>query len=280
MTRRREIERRLRALGDIKDILNAMKNLSLIEMHKLTRFLATQQRVVDDMETVAADFLSFYPDFLAEPETRRDVYLLIGSERGFCGDFNETLLPAFETQLRRTAPEKVAVVAVGRRLSVRLANEPRVAASLEGPAVVEEVESVLTRLMETLNSLKSTRGALRLTVFHHHAEEKGTTVSVFQPFKQTERRGPRFPYPPRLNLSPHSLMTELVDHYLLHHIHGLFYGSLMAENLLRQQHMDHAIRTIEQDSFQLFQTRNRLRQEEITEEIEVIMLSLEALKKT
>jgi F0F1-type ATP synthase gamma subunit len=43
--------------------------------------------------------------------------------------------------------------------------------------------------------------------------------------------------------------------------------------------MDNAIRSIEQDSVPLFQTRNRLRQEEITEEIEVIMLSVEALKK-
>jgi len=283
MSKRREIERRLQALGEIKDILSAMKNLALMEVRKLTRFLSTQQRVVANIESAVADFLSYHPDLLVEPENRREVYILIGSERGFCGDFNEALLPAFEAHLQRTSPEEVALVVVGRRLSDRLANDPRVAAFLDGPNIVEEVESVLTRLMEMLNTLKSHRGffdPLRLTVFHHNADEKGISVSVFQPFKQTKQKGFPFSHPPNLNLSPHSLMTELVDHYLLHHIHELFYGSLMAENLRRQQHMDNAIRSIEQDSVPLFQTRNRLRQEEITEEIEVIMLSVEALKKT
>ena len=51
----------------------------------------------------------------------------------------------------------------------------------------------------------------------------------------------------------------------------------MAENQRRMQHMDHAMRSIEQDSAELRQKRNMLRQEEIIEEIEVIMLSLEAL---
>jgi F-type H+-transporting ATPase subunit gamma len=282
MSKRREIERHLRALGEIKDILSAMKNLSLMEVRKLTRFLSTQQRVVANIESAVGDFLSFYPDFLVEPENRRDVYLLIGSERGFCGDFNEALLPALESHLQRTSPEEISLVVVGRRLSARLANDPRVAASIDGPNIVEEVESVLTRLMELLNTLKSGRGyfdPLRLTVFHHNADEKGISLSIFQPFKQTERNGARFSHPPNLNLSPNFLMTELVDHYLLHHIHELFYGSLMAENIRRQQHMENAIRGIEQDSGHLFQTRNRLRQEEITEEIEVIMLSVEALKK-
>ncbi|HET6464833.1 MAG TPA: F0F1 ATP synthase subunit gamma, partial [Nitrospiria bacterium] len=96
MSKRREIERRLQALGEIKDILSAMKNLALMEVRKLTRFLSTQQRVVANIESAVADFLSYHPDLLVEPENRREVYILIGSERGFCGDFNEALLPAFE----------------------------------------------------------------------------------------------------------------------------------------------------------------------------------------
>ena len=59
-------------------------------------------------------------------------------------------------------------------------------------------------------------------------------------------------------------------------MHELFYGSLMAENTRRLQHMDNAVRRIEQESEELLLKRNMLRQEEITEEIEVIMLSAEA----
>ena len=44
------------------------------------------------------------------------------------------------------------------------------------------------------------------------------------------------------------------------------------------QHMDAAVRRLERTSADLLRKRNIIRQEEITEEIEVIMLSVEALK--
>lgn len=282
MSKRREVERRLRALGEIKDILSAMKNLSLMEVRKLTRFLSTQRRVVESIESAAADFLGFYPHLLVEAENRRNVCLLIGSERGFCGDFNEALLSALEANLHGASQSQVTLVVVGRRLSAKLADHPRVAAYLDGPSVVEEVGPVLVRLMETINALRTEQVPLyplRLTVLHHAADERDVGISTFQPFKQFEGKGASFSHPPRLNLSQASFLAELAEQYLFHHIHELFYGSLMAENLQRLQHMDNAIQSIEKDSAQLFQKRNTLRQEEITEEIEIIILSAEALKR-
>jgi F-type H+-transporting ATPase subunit gamma len=58
----------------------------------------------------------------------------------------------------------------------------------------------------------------------------------------------------------------------------LLYGSLLAENQRRMQHMDSATRRLERTSEELVLRRNVLRQEEITEEIEIIMLSVGALK--
>lgn len=54
----------------------------------------------------------------------------------------------------------------------------------------------------------------------------------------------------------------------------------MTENQRRVQHMDYAVRRIEQKSEALLQRCNGLRQEEITEEIEVIMLNVETLPQT
>lgn len=51
----------------------------------------------------------------------------------------------------------------------------------------------------------------------------------------------------------------------------------MAENLFRFQHMDQALQRLEKDIAEPTLKRNALRQEEITEEIEVIMLSAELL---
>lgn len=78
-------------------------------------------------------------------------------------------------------------------------------------------------------------------------------------------------------MEPQAFLGELAGQYLFAALHELFYSSLMAENQRRMQHMDHAVRRIEQDSAELLLKRNALRQEEIVEEIEVIMLSVEAL---
>jgi F-type H+-transporting ATPase subunit gamma len=77
---------------------------------------------------------------------------------------------------------------------------------------------------------------------------------------------------------PPTFLAELANHYLLAALHELFYSSLMAENARRLQHMDNTIHRIEKDSMEFSLKKNRLRQEEITEEIEVIMLSAEAMK--
>jgi F-type H+-transporting ATPase subunit gamma len=276
MSKRRDLERHLHGLGEIKDIMNAMKNLALMETHKLTRVLATQQRVVASLDAAAADFLSFHPQLLTGGEPRRDVSVLIGSERGFCGDFNESLLRALAAHTG--ADGEAALVAIGSRLAAKLVDDPRVVARLDGPSVLEEVETVLLRLMETLNDWQAAQSPprpLRLTVFHHQAGDEGIARSVLQPFRQAAAAKPGFAYEPLLNLEPPRLLTGLAEHYLFAALHGLFYGSLMAENQRRMQHMDYAVRRIEQQSTELLRKCNSLRQEEITEEIEVIMLSVE-----
>ena len=82
-----------------------------------------------------------------------------------------------------------------------------------------------------------------------------------------------------LNLHPFAFATDLIDHHLFSLLHEVFYSSLMAENLRRFQHMDQSIQRLEKDMAELVLKRNGLRQEEITEEIEVIMLSAEALRR-
>ena len=278
MSKRRDLETRIGSLREIEEIMNAMKNLSLMEVHRLTRFLDSQRRVVASIESMAADLLHFYPHLFRSEEKSRDICVLFGSERGFCGDFNESLLSAFEKH--QTAVREGSVIVVGGKLASILKDDRRIAAFLEGVSVVEEVETVLLKLMDTLSGLNEARDAtfpLRLTALHHREDKDSVQVSVLQPFKQPWPEATPFAYAPHLNLNPHFFLTGLGEQYLFAALHELLYSSLMAENQRRMQHMDSAIRRLERTSEELLLKRNILRQEEITEEIEIIMLSVEAL---
>ena len=96
MKSRRQLELHRHGLGEIRDIMNAMKNLAYMETRKLARFLDAQQAVVASIEEAAGDFLEFYPETLPASVGATPVYLLIGAERGFCGDFVHPLVDQLE----------------------------------------------------------------------------------------------------------------------------------------------------------------------------------------
>lgn len=279
MTKHHDVERHLHALKEINHIMGSMKTLALLETRKLTRFLATQQQVVQGIEALAADFRSFYPLSPLAAETAKQVYLLLGSERGFCGDFNETLLNALNQLLEQDGVNEPLLLGVGRKLCLKLEDTPRTVALLDGPSVAEEVEDILGQLVDALNRIQVQHGAFLLTVLHHTEETGAIQIDRLLPPFQETAPSPAFGYPPMLNMPPQAFFSELVDQYLFAALYALLYTSLMAENRRRMQHLEGAIRRLEERTSELTLKRNALRQEEITEEIEVILLSARAVQQ-
>lgn len=276
MTSRRQLDEQRRSLAEIRDIMNAMKNLAYMETRKLDRFLDAQYAVVRGIEAVAADFVTAFPDTLPSARAANRVYLLVGSERGFCGDFNEALLHYLELEQEQAAATDVPVlIATGRKLQALLADDPRVAAFSGGVSVVEEVAAVLTGVVATLVEMQARFGTLALYALHHdHNAQAVVSQQLLPPFQAQSRQPPRFSQPPDLNLAPADFLIELSHHYLFAALQRIFYVSLMAENQRRVQHLEAAVQHLDDQSVDLRRRCNALRQEEIIEEIEVILLNI------
>ena len=283
MSNRRDLQQRLQRLEETRGILNAMKNLALMETRKLARRRDTQQQVVDLVESVAADFLGSYPIFPPVGLHTANIFLLIGSERGFCGDFNEAIVAALASELPSPNIMPAHLIAVGHKLCSRLADDPRVIAALDGANVADEVPNVLNRLIETTSALPAQEAAL--TVFYHSLDAgevvKERLLPPFQRLLETAppETAPPCPYPPLLNLPPPVFLGELIDQYLFAVLHQAFYTSLLAESHRRVSHMDGAVSHLDKTIEALTRKGQSLRQEEITEEIEVILLSAEGLNQ-
>lgn len=282
MSKRLQIQRHLGTLKDIGGIMGAMKNISLMETHKLARFLAHQHRVLAGIEAASADFLSHHPE-IGEPAgaAAAQVVVAIGSQRGFCGDFNESLAQALRRHWQQAGEKPPGVLVVGRRLAAKLGRAPHVTAAFDGPSVAEEVPPVLQRVMNALGDLQARAGGrdlLAISVLAHREGEGGPSARSILPAPPAGEAAPRFPYPPLLTLAAPAFFAELARHYLWAQMHDVFYSSLMAENRRRLQHMEGAMQRMEDKAAELQRRYNLLRQEEITEEIEVIMLSNESLQ--
>lgn len=274
MSRRRLLAQRRETLDEIGGIMNSMKTLAYIESRKLARFLDAQRAVVAHTERVAADFLGAWPALRPGSGAALPVFLLLGAERGFCGDFNGTLLARLESHLEEQRVTAAHLVVSGSRLANRLEADARVIARLDGAGVVEEAGDLLARLIDTLNDIQAREGAIALTALYHDPDrDTVVTKDLLPPFVALPESDLTFPLPPVLNLTPGEFLAGLVDHYLFAALHEIVYVSLMAENSWRIRHLEGAVQHLEEKSAELQRQGNALRQEEIVEEIEVILLS-------
>jgi len=273
MTRRRNLERHRHSLVEIREILNSMKILAYMETRKLIRCLDAQRAMVASIKEVAADFLSFYPETLPAQEAVMPLYLLIGTERGFCGNFNRALLAHLEAVLQAHPSDSPRLIAVGRKLHTLLEGDARVAAVINGASVVEEVTTLLGEVVNELTMLLDRQDVLTVFCIYHKGEDDIVLQQLLPPFRDLQHGPQPFPYPPLLNQSPRRFLTDLTDHHLLAALHEMLYTSLMVENRRRLTHLEGAVNHLDNESAQLARQCNALRQEEIIEEIEVILLS-------
>lgn len=269
MASRRELERRLHALGDISAILGVMKNLALMETAKLARVLASQRGLVESLDDITADFLVFHPQPRPAPGDLFEVLLLIGSQRGFCGDFNDRLIAALATHTDAHG-SSTRRIAVGAKLVGRVPADIH----LDGPHAVEEIGQVIHEVTDALAILLNRTGgghSLRLTALYHDPDSGGTVLRTLAPFDEKSQQTPPPLFPPLLNMPPPAFFALLAEQHLLAAIIELFHRSLMAESRFRLNHIEGASQRMERRTTELKRKQNLARQEEIIEEIEAIL---------
>lgn len=274
MSRRTDIEKHRHSLDEIRNIMNAIKNLSYMETHKIDSFLDAQHNVVKNIETVASDFLCFYPETLTKIEdVPVEIYLLIGSERGFCGDFNHALLRYFEKMSITADIDRLRIITVGQKLKTLMEDEAREIISIQGPGVAEEVDAVIYHIVDQLDRIQAQYASMNLQVIYQDEEFKIRQQQILPPFQNLLQQEESLGFEPELNLAPEKFMLDLGSQFLSLILNEIIYTSLLAENRLRVAHLEGAVQRMDDQSEDLQRQSNVLRQEEIIEEIEVILLN-------
>jgi len=275
VTRRHQIAARLAGFGDVRAILSAMKNIALMELRALAGLVEHQRRALATVERAAADFLSFHAP-PGETTVARRVCVVIGSERGFCGEFNEALVRA----ARAARARGELALLVGGRLAERMGAALDDDRALPGASVAEELPAVLERVAERLERAQreASDAPLHVSVVYQDPDGGGPLTRIVAPLPVPLKPLRPAPYPPQLTLAPQRFFAALLDQALLLALQEAFSVSLSAENRRRLEHMEGALRRLDDITGNLARRLNASRQEEITQEIELIMLSAEALE--
>ena len=258
MSQRREIEARVALYDDLSGILGAMRSFALAELHQITRREEAQQQVVSVLRQSLQDVARFLPP----PELAgTDVWLLLGSVRGFCGSFNEDVVRAWQA----TGDARQPVIVVGERLVATLPENINLfpVAGADGGL---DAAAAIDRILAAFAAARRQVGAACGLIVCLRDEDAARTQRLLPLPVASDCGG----VPPLMNEAPGAVAAGVAQHFLFHQLLALLLRSIRVENHQRLMQMESALRHLEHGREELARQRNLLRQEEIVEEIEVL----------
>jgi F-type H+-transporting ATPase subunit gamma len=275
LTNPRFVEHHVKGLRDIRAIMNSMKTLAYLETQKLSRIVPAQRAVTRQIDIAALDLLTHFPRMLPANSPPRRIFIVLGTERGFCGNFNQQLLQRLSQEAGQPPAGDTLVLLVGHKLHMAhrdRRNEHVVL--IDGAGVAEEAPDILNRIVDEIESIRRSAGPASVSAICYGSDGELGVRHLLPPFREIPADIVRQPHEPLLNLAPEQLFLDLTDQSLFSSLFEILYDSLLTENHRRVQHLGDAVRHLDRQCDELTHRANALRQEQITEEIEVLLLSI------
>ena len=267
MSQRREIEARLTLFNELTGILGAMRSFALTELRRVGKREDAQQLVMQSLSTALNDVAGFgalqthESVVMAEDE----IWLLFGSVRGFCGSFNEDVIRFWQTR----NGDQSSLILLGERLHDLLPDREklvRIAGADNGLNTSETIDRILAAVAK-LRGAENRAFRLQACI----RDEQGARHQQLWPLPVVQSNYAN--QPPLTHEPLADVAAQIAKHYLYHSLLALLLRSIKVENHMRLMQMETALRHLDRGTEEMLRQRNRLRQEEIVEEIELMVVS-------
>jgi F-type H+-transporting ATPase subunit gamma len=289
MAVQQQLRERATLLADLRQIVQAMKNLALAELQRLQR---SQPALAEAQTTLEAAWAQ-----LTGPAVRPDragaearIWLVLGAERGFCGAFNAHLADAVSTLQAR--PGQTLWLAGQRLAEAWRARQPAGAPEaavrvLPGCGALDEAELVLAAwLQAATEAMAPTAGAQR-AVWLLSTRAAGLQAQRLlpapgapqawpdaAPAAPTMRAVAGTSLPVRLGLPQPVLMAAVLHQTVRVQLRAALETSLVQENHARLAQMQRAQDHLDGLAADLRRRWASLRQADITNELELLTAAL------
>jgi F-type H+-transporting ATPase subunit gamma len=267
-----EVESRIGTVHQLEAVITAMRGSAAARSREARSRLDGIRAYAAAVGAAIGQALALAPE--SDPQRRkpqspeRHVVIVLSSEQGFAGTFNERVLDAAERHLKAKGSE---LLIVGDR-GAMVAAERGLVFDWSAPMVAhaQEVPLLASRITDALYSRLEKDQARRMTVIHA-VPAPSASIEVVErtllPFDFA-----RFKIVPRLilpitTLPPEQLLAELAEEYVYAELCEEVMLSFAAENEARMAAMIAARSNVARKLDELVASFRRLRQEEITGEI-------------
>ncbi|MFC2968250.1 F0F1 ATP synthase subunit gamma [Acidimangrovimonas pyrenivorans] len=289
-----DLARRIEVAEDLQSVVRTMKTISTVSIRRhevaeqeMRRYLAVVERGLQVALRHVPRSAAGAGAPAAGPVEGKTGVVVIGSEIGLCGGFNERVVSFALDRL------KAAGVGVGERLVLVVgsraelgwraeAGPPR--HGEEAPTTIEALPAVVHNVLMRLDDWREAEAASRLVLFHQRIAPAGGCAPVevplfpIDPGWLAELRGRPWPSRrlPACFGPPAAVTRDLVRQLLYARVFTAVLQSRAAEHAERAAAMQAADRSIGEKLDDLRATHQRLRQETITSELLDIIAGYEA----
>jgi F-type H+-transporting ATPase subunit gamma len=278
----------LKTTGDIQSIVRTMKALSSVSIRQYEK---AESAIASYAQTVDLGLMAVLRDYPqaglplrdAGGSTGHEALIVIGSDRGLCGGYNDKIT---RFALSRMGDRPMVLGVIGTRAAARLEAAGRGADVLRSlPGSVEGLSRMVQAMIVDVDRWTADRGVGEVWLVHNRREGRITAKpqahrllplpdSYIRKLAQAEWPGRSLPM---FRMDPERLMSWLIQQRTFVVIYRALADALASEHASRLAAMQAAERNIDERREDLQQLYRQRRQETITRELLDVVSGFEAV---
>jgi len=281
------LQKKINTTRDLLSVVKTMKTLAAVNIRQYENAAASMEEYNTVIDT---GWQMLFRNQNAFPRTRsasEGIILVLGSDQGMCGQFNDVVLqPALakkdELAERNT---KTLFWTVGERIRVAIEDTDQVAEHHSLPGSIPAINSAVQRIVQQFESYQRERGIVAFHLLHNKIIKGGTYQPVGRQllpldrnwFERFTSRPARKSCLPMIGISREAIFRHLFHQYLFASLYRAFAQSMASENAARLASMQAAEKNILEIGEELQAKYRETRQSTITAELFDIVAGFEAI---
>ncbi|GAB4188394.1 MAG: F0F1 ATP synthase subunit gamma [Simkaniaceae bacterium] len=286
-----KIQKKIKKTKDLSSVVRTMKSIAAVNIRHYEKAVRSVREYFHSIELGFQILVHNHPEILSIEQREAKVKIIgtivIGSERGMCGEFNDRLHHYFTRILQEQQKEmpQVHVLSIGEHITYRLEDKFQVK-SFAFPSSFEGVGELLWSLLEVIADWREVYQIEEIRLFYNRM----VSGSAYEPamlqvlpldlrwlFELKQRKWESRTIP-TFSIPWEELFAELVQEYIYISLYRGFAESLASENASRLRAMHAAQQNIEDHLKELEKGYHQQRQNSITEELFDILSGFELLR--
>lgn len=285
-----ELGKRLDTVGELLSVVRTMKSLAAVNIRQFEEAAHSLDDYAEVMETAWQVFLRHHSLSTGRKQPQAALFLVIGSDQGMCGQFNEQLAEAVEQKLGEMKERSIEVrlwvsgERIERNLEDAVEKTPR---RFPLPGSIEIIGDRVFEIIAALGEDVIEPGARSLYLFHNRLKGSSSfrqeTLRLLPLDELWTRRFAQRDWPgrniPQLGAGRAEVFSELLRQYLFTSVYRGFAQSMASENAARLASMQAAEKNIREMREELTSKYREARQMSITEELFDVVAGFTALEE-